>query len=105
MTHEDIQDMATLRVHIDALDAQLIELLAERSRLIDRAAHIKARDGLPARIDSRVEQVAMLARQRADAAGLHPDLAEDIWRLMMEYFIAQEDAQLGGENGGNPDRR
>ena len=105
MTQEDIQDMATLRVHIDALDARLIDLLAERSRLIDRAAEIKAREGLPARIDSRVEQVAMLARERADAAGLNPDLAEDIWRLMMEYFIAQEDVQLGGENGGNPDRR
>ena len=105
MTQEDIQDMAALRVHIDALDARLIDLLAKRSRLIDRAAEIKAREGLPARIDSRVEQVAMLARERADAAGLNPDLAEDIWRLMMEYFIAQEDVQLGGKNGGNPDRR
>lgn len=103
MTHDDIQDMATLRAHIDALDARLIALLAERSGLIDRAAQIKARDGLPARIDARVEEVAALARKRAGDAGLSPDLAEALWRLMMEHFIAQEDAQLGGKDGRNPD--
>ncbi|MFD1794812.1 chorismate mutase [Paracoccus aurantiacus] len=105
MVHDDIQDMTTLRSHIDALDARLIALLAERSRLIDCAARIKSREKLPARIESRVEEVAALARKRAADAGLSPDLAEALWRLMMEHFIAQEDAQLGGEDGGNPDRR
>ncbi len=105
MTHDDIQDMATLRTHIDALDARLIALLVERSALIDRAAQIKARVGLPARIDERVEEVALLARQRAIDAGLSGDLAEGLWRLMMEHFIAQEDAHLGGKDGRNPNRR
>lgn len=105
MTHDDIQDMTSLRAHIDALDARLIALLAERSALIDCAARIKARDGLPARIDARVEEVAALARSRAAQTGLSPDLAEALWRLMMEHFIAQEEAQLGGKDGGNPDRR
>ena len=90
MAHEDIHDMAALRARIDALDAQLIALLAERSTLIDRAAQIKAQVGLPARIDARVEEVAALARRRATDAGLDPDLAEGLWRLMMEHFIAQE---------------
>ena len=105
MAHEDIHDMVALRARIDALDARLIALLAERSTLIDRAAQIKAQVGLPARIDARVEEVAALARRRAAEAGLDPDLAESLWRLMMEHFIAQEDARLGGEDGGNPDRR
>ncbi|MFV0293589.1 MAG: chorismate mutase [Paracoccus sp. (in: a-proteobacteria)] len=103
MVHEDIQDMTTLRAHIDALDARLIALLAERSQLIDRAAWIKARENLPARIESRVEEVAALARNRAADAGLDPDLAERLWRLMMEHFIAQEEAQLGGSHGGSAD--
>ena len=42
MAHEDIHDMVALRARIDALDARLIALLAERSTLIDRAAQIKA---------------------------------------------------------------
>lgn len=103
MAHEDIMDMTALRARIDALDAQLIALLAERSTLIDRAAWIKARDHLPARIEARVEEVAALARSRAEAAGLSPDLAEQLWRVMMEHFIAQEEEQLGEDHGGGTD--
>ena len=99
MTHDDIQDMATLRAHIDALDARLIALLAERSGLIDRAAQIKADAGLPARIADRVEQVAANARRNAAAAGYDPDLAEALWRVMMEHFIAQEARALGETDG------
>ena len=86
--------MYDLRRRIDALDDQLIALLAQRARLIDEAARIKARENLPARIDSRVEEVAANARQLAQAHGLDPDLAEALWRLMMDHFIAQEDRHL-----------
>ncbi|MFD2439155.1 chorismate mutase [Paracoccus kondratievae] len=86
--------MPELRARIDALDAQLVALLAERSALIDEAARIKLREKLPARIDSRVEEVAANARRLAGKHGLDPDLAERLWRLMMEHFIAQEDRVL-----------
>lgn len=86
--------MPALRARIDALDARLVALLAERSALIDEAARIKARESLPARIDSRVEEVAANARRLASAHGLDPDLAEQLWRVMMEHFIAQEDRVL-----------
>ncbi|ABL68803.1 MULTISPECIES: chorismate mutase [Paracoccus] len=86
--------MHELRTRIDALDARLVALLAERSALIDEAARIKARENLPARIDSRVEEVAANARTLAAEHGLDPDLAEQLWRVMMEHFIAQEDRVL-----------
>ena len=92
--------MPELRVRIDALDAQLVALLARRSALIDEAARIKTREHLPARIDSRVEEVAANARRLADEYGLDPDLAERIWRLMMDHFIAQEDRALSGRGEG-----
>lgn len=91
---DDIPDMPALRARIDALDAQLIALLADRSALIDRAAQIKSREGLPARIHSRVEEVAANARRLAGEHGLDPDLAERLWRVMMDHFIAQEDRVL-----------
>ena len=93
-----IPDMAGLRVAIDALDRELTALLARRSRLIDRAAEIKAGIGWPARIDTRVEEVAANARANATAAGLDPDLAEALWRMMMEHFIAQEARALGEDD-------
>lgn len=83
--------MPALRDRIDALDARLVALLAERSALIDEAARIKLREHLPARIDSRVEEVAANARRLAAQHGLDPGLAEALWRLMMDHFIAQED--------------
>lgn len=91
---EDINDMISLRTAIDALDAELIALLARRSRLIDRAAQIKLVENLPARIDTRVEEVAANARRLAGSAGLDPDLAEALWRRMMDHFIDQEDRVL-----------
>lgn len=88
--------MHDLRARIDALDAQLVALLTRRSALIDEAAQIKSRENLPARIDTRVEEVASNARRLAESSGLDPDLAEALWRLMMEHFIAQEDRALAG---------
>lgn len=95
---DDIPDMPALRAQIDALDARLIALLAERSALIDRAAQIKSREGLPARIDVRVEEVAANARRLASEQGLDPDLAEQLWRAMMEHFIAQEERILSRQD-------
>lgn len=98
MTRPDqINDMATLRAHIDALDERLIGLLAERHALIDRAAQIKSGIGWPARIDARVEEVVANARRHAAAAGLDADLIEDIWRQLIEAAIAQEDRHLNGD--------
>ncbi len=95
---DDIPDMPALRAQIDALDARLIALLAERSALIDRAAQIKSREGLPARIDVRVEEVTANARRLAGEQGLDPDLAEQLWRAMMEHFIAQEERILSRQD-------
>ena len=38
--------------------------------------------------------------QNALAAGYDPDLAEGLWRLMMEHFIAQEARALGETDAG-----
>lgn len=95
-----LPDMAALRAEIDSLDRRLAQLIALRSRLIDRAAELKAGNGLPARIPERVEEVAAQARRNAVAAGCDPDLAEALWRLMMDHFIAVEARALGEHDDG-----
>ena len=95
-----LPDMDALRAAIDSVDLELAETLAYRTRLIDRAAAIKAGADLPARIGSRVEEVAANARRNAEAAGYDPDFAEALWRLMMEHFIAQEARILGETDDG-----
>jgi len=91
---QDIPDMAALRARIDAVDAQLMALMAHRHALIDRAAQIKAGNGLPARIEARVEQVVANVRDHARDHGLDPDLYDRLWRQLIEAAIAQEDRQL-----------
>ncbi len=91
---EMCRDMTELRAAIDRLDGDIVTLLAMRARYIDRAATLKADNGLPARIDSRVEEVAARARENAVAAGFDPDLAEALWRRMIDWSIAREEAAL-----------
>lgn len=90
--------MPDLRARIDALDARLVALLAERTALIDEAARIKAREALPARIDSRVEEVAAHVRGLAQEHGIDAEMIEKVWRMMMDHFIAQEERQLGPDS-------
>lgn len=89
--------MGELRLEIDRLDQALVTLLAERAGYIDRAAQIKAGCGLPARITERVEEVVGNVRGHAQAAGLSADLVETLWRELMEWAIAREDAHLSGQ--------
>ncbi|CAM3217278.1 chorismate mutase [Paracoccus nototheniae] len=91
---QDIPDMAALRTEIDAVDAQLMALLARRHALIDRAAQIKSGNGLPARIEARVEEVVANIRDHARGHGLDPDLYDRLWRQLIEAAIAQEERQL-----------
>ena len=91
---DQIPDMPALRAEIDALDRQLIGLLARRRDLIARAAVIKAGIGWPARIDERVEEVVANARSHAADEGLDPNLIERIWRALVEAAIAQEERHL-----------
>ncbi|MFC0198817.1 chorismate mutase [Paracoccus rhizosphaerae] len=86
--------MPTLREQIDALDARLMALMAERHALIDRAAQIKSGNGMPARIDERVEEVVANVRRHAGQLGLDPDLYDRIWRQLIDAAIDQEERQL-----------
>lgn len=94
-TTDKIATMAELRVAIDTLDRELVALLARRAGLIDRAAELKRSEGLPARIPWRVEEVVQKVRTSAAAQGLDADLAEGLWRPLIEWSIAREEARLG----------
>ena len=95
---EDCVTMADLRAEIDRLDQALVAMLAERAGYIDRAAQIKAKVDLPARIDDRVEQVVQNVRGHALAHGLPPDLVEKFWRRLIDWSIAREESHLGPDS-------
>ena len=94
-----IASMAELRAEIDALDAQLVASLASRARLIDRAAELKPAEGMPALVPARVAAVLAHVRAQALAQALDPALAEALWRQIIDWSIAREEAVLGKGEG------
>lgn len=92
---EDCRNMAELREQIDLLDRALIKLLVRRTSYIDRAIALKPTEGLPARIEPRVAEVIANVRAAAEAEGFDPDLAEALWRRIIEWSIAREERVLG----------
>jgi len=89
--------MAELREAIDALDRSLVGMLARRAAYIERAIELKPAEGIPARAEDRVADVLSKVRAEAEAQGLSPDLAERLWRVMIEHFIAREEDVLEGD--------
>lgn len=87
---QDCRDMAAVRTEIDALDKRLVALLATRAEYIDRAIALKQINGWPARIPSRVEDVVARVRGEARIRGLDPELAELLWRQLIDWSIARE---------------
>lgn len=81
--------LADVRGRIDALDEQLTELLARRQELVNAAAAFK-NDEQAVRAPDRANAVIEAARERAVAAGLSPQVAEEIWRAMIGAFTAYE---------------
>lgn len=83
-----------LRQEIDLVDEKLIRLLAERQRLVEAIIAVKHAEGIPARVQTRVDYVIDRARVLARAHHLDPALAESIWTEMVEWFVAHEERTL-----------
>ncbi len=86
--------LSDLRQEIDALDAELVSLMARRQRCVERVVEIKRARSLPARIPERIDEVLERVRGLAEAQRLEPDLAVAVWREMIEQFIAYEERAL-----------
>jgi isochorismate pyruvate lyase len=82
-------DMGELRAAIDALDRHLVALLALRQGYMERAAVLKPRREL-VRDEPRIEDVVQKVLAEAARQGLSPDIAEPVWRTLIERCIAHE---------------
>ena len=84
------EELNALRDKIDAVDKQLIDLLAARLALVGEVGEVKSLHGLPIYAPDR--EASMLARRRAEAErlGVPGDLIEDVLRrVMRESYILE----------------
>ncbi len=72
-----------LRERIDALDEELVRIVAERLALCEQVAAVKERARTPVIQPDRVRDVVTSRRQRAIDAGVDPDFAEQLFRVLL----------------------
>ena len=84
-----VPEMQDIRAQIDALDKRLVAILAERQKLIAAAGKVKpSRDTV--RDEARIEEVVRLVLAEAEKSGLAREIAEPVWRQLIESSIAYE---------------
>ena len=89
------QTIDALRAELDAIDAGLVQAMAERQRVVGEIGRLKRSIGQQTRVFAREKQVLDQVRARAAEAGLEPDLASDVLEKLIEYSLRrQEQARL-----------
>ncbi|MFA7604304.1 MAG: chorismate mutase [Novosphingobium sp.] len=86
---EDCRTMPEVRAAIDALDADLVALLARRFAYMRAAARIKpSRDAV--RDEARKAEVIANAAALAETAGVPREVIATLWEHLVEGSIAYE---------------
>ncbi|GAA2826067.1 chorismate mutase [Leucobacter komagatae] len=78
-----------VRAAIDALDGQIVELIANRQRWVEAAGALKS-DEQAVRAPDRVEQVISKVRGLAVERGASPEVVEAAYRALVAAFIEHE---------------
>src|SRR5215472_2409425 len=98
-----------LRIRIDDLDRQLVELLSERARAAQMIGHLKAATSLPVYEPTR--EKVIYANVRAANKGPLPDIELthiyeriiDVMRALQRNELASERNALKGQGTGAPE--
>lgn len=89
LSPEACQTMAEVRIGVDAVDAELVALLARRFGYMRAAARIKTERGA-VRDEARKAEVLDQAAAAAGAAGAPPEVIRRLWDQLVEASIAYE---------------
>lgn len=86
---DDCKTMSDVRQGVDMLDRELVRLLVIRQGYMHAAARIKqSRDAVYD--EDRIEDVVAKVLVEANTQGLSQEIAEPVWRKLIERCIAHE---------------
>jgi isochorismate pyruvate lyase len=83
------RSMRDIRDGVDTLDRELVALVLERQRYMERAAQIK-KTRSEVRDEARIADVIAKVLAEAGRQGLSQAIAEPVWRVLIERCIAHE---------------
>ena len=90
--------LANYRSQIDALDTQLVEILAARQKVTQKIGTIKRANSLPIYVPERESSLIAKRRAQAKAAGVSGDLVEDVLRRAMRDSYYSQHASYARTN-------
>lgn len=86
---EDCENMAQVREGVDALDCELVALIATRAKYMEAAARIKPNREV-VRDEWRINDVISKVVAESERVGLSTSISEPVWRELVERSIAYE---------------
>ena len=87
-------ELSDLRDRIEAVDRQIIALLADRLRIVEDVAVAKLRAASPFRDREREELLLRRLRELATGSGLDPHQIERLYRVVMDMSVAHQEATM-----------
>ncbi|HEY0193388.1 MAG TPA: prephenate dehydratase domain-containing protein [Kofleriaceae bacterium] len=87
-------DLASLRDRIEAVDRQIIALLAERQTIVEGVAEAKLASASPLRDLLREDLLLQRLRGLAVEAGLDAHQVERLYRVVMDMSVAHQEATV-----------
>jgi len=82
-TVQVVNGLPELRARIDELDRRMVQVLAERLAVCEEVARVKEGTDTPVIQPARVRDVITTRRQWAIDAGVDPDFAEQVFRVLL----------------------
>jgi len=102
---KESMSLEDLRQQLTAVDRQIVDLIAERQRIVDDIGRDKQSTGAGTRDYAREKDVLDMGRAHAEKLGIDPDLAEDVLRKLIRSSLAnQERARVIAEGRGDGQR-
>ena len=83
--------LENLRDALSDVDRQIIDLIAERQRIVTEIGQSKLAEGTATRDFAREKDVIDLGRAQAEAAGIDPELAETILTELIRSSLASQE--------------
>jgi isochorismate pyruvate lyase len=85
----DCTSIEDVRAAIDAIDREIVEALGLRYQYVKTITRFKKTEQ-DVRAPERQRQVLLQRRTWAAEEGLNPDMVEELYRLLMDHFVAEE---------------
>ena len=86
-------DLAALREEIEAIDREIVELIARRTYVADTIADVKADQGLPTTDEKQETRVMDRAGANAEQFDVDANLVKAIFRLLIELNKVEQREQ------------